>query len=118
MKEPAPDGKMLLALPRDRAADEQVAVRITVGTLAKGARIVVKTAEGEVVGAVAPFGVLPGRKAGSFMVPVPLAAMKDGKVTLQLEVEEPAQVGKPRAPTKTEVEAANLELMPVSGTPE
>lgn len=117
VKESAPDGKMLLALPRARAADEQVAVRITVGTLAKGARIVVKIAGGEVVGAVAPFGVLPGRKAGSFMVPVPLEAMKDGKVTLQLEVEE-LTGGKTRAPTKVEVEAAHLELMPVSGKPE
>ncbi|WP_029190086.1 hypothetical protein [Verrucomicrobium spinosum] len=117
MKESAPDGKMLLALPRAREADEAVAVRITVGTLAKGARIIVKTTEGEVVGAVVPFGILPGRKAGSFMVPVPLAAVKDGKVSLQLEVEE-LTGGKTRAPTKTEVEAANLELMPVSGTPE
>ncbi len=117
VKESAPDGKMLLALPRAREADEAVAVRITVGTLAKGARIIVKTTEGEVVGAVVPFGILPGRKAGSFMVPVPLAAVKDGKVSLQLEVEE-LTGGKTRAPTKTEVEAANLELMPVSGTPE
>lgn len=109
---------MLLALPRTRAADEQVAVRITVGELAKGARIVVKTGDGEVVGAVAPFGVLPGRKAGTFLVPVPLAAVKDDKVILHLEVEESPQAGKKRAPTSTEVEAANLELMPVSGTPE
>ena len=92
-------------------------VRITVGTMAKGARIIVKTAEGEVVGAVAPFGVLPGRKAGSFMVPVPVGAVKDDKVSLHLEVEE-STAGKTRAPTKAEVEAANLELMPVSGTPE
>jgi hypothetical protein len=117
VNESSPEGKLLLTLPRAREADEAVAVRITVGTMAKGARIIVKTAEGEVVGAVAPFGVLPGRKAGSFMVPVPVAAVKDGKVSLQLEVEE-STAGKTRAPTKAEVEATNLELMPVSGTPE
>lgn len=104
-------------MPRAREADESVAVRVTVGSLAKGARIMVKTSDGEVAGTVVPFGVLPGQPPGAFMVPVPLKAVKDGKLTLHFEVEEKSG-GATRPPTKEEVRAAELVLVPVSGTPE
>jgi hypothetical protein len=103
-----------LALPRPPAPGETVILRVTTGALPRGARVVVRLTDGEVLGAVSPFGVLPGRKAGPSMIPLPEKAMANGKVQLVLEVEEKGQPPG-RAPTRKEVEAVDLVFVPVTG---
>jgi hypothetical protein len=104
---------LTLALPRAPASDEAVALRVKVGILPRGARVVVRLPSGEIVGSVSPFGVLPGRKAGASMIPLPAKAIENGKVQLIFEVEEK---GRPaaRPPTKKEMEAVELVFLPVT----
>jgi hypothetical protein len=108
-----PDGKLTLTLLRPPTADEMVAVRLTVGALARNARIVVRTADGEIAGTVAPFGMKPGQKAGVFTIPIPGKALTNNQVSLKLEVlEKDAKAA--RAATRTEIEDAKLVLIPAS----
>lgn len=112
-----PDGRVTLTLPREPAEGEAIVLRLSAGVLPRGAKVVVRTADGAIAGSVAPFGVRPGRKAGVYTVPIPTRAVKDGKVTLRYEVlEKGAKAG--RAPARTEVEGSKLALIRVEKRPE
>jgi hypothetical protein len=106
-----PNGVLMLKLPRKPAADESLALRLSVGVLPQGARVVVKTPDGKIAGTVSPFGVRPGRKAGVYTIPIPATAVTGDKVILHLEVlEKGTEVGRP--PTKEEIEGAEVAFMP------
>jgi hypothetical protein len=109
-----PAGRLTLTLPRRPAADEALSVRLTVGVLPRDARVVVRTADGQIAGTIRPFGVRSGQKAGVFTIPVPSKAVVEDKVSLRLEVlEKNAKAA--RAPTEAEVEHAELSFVPVAG---
>lgn len=105
------DGVLTLTLPRKPAPDESLALRLSVGVLPRGARVVAQTLDGEIVGTVSPFGVRPDRKAGVYTIPVPAKAIAGDRVTLRLHVlEKGVEAGGP--PAKAEIEGAKLAFMP------
>ena len=108
-----PDGSLTLALPRRPAVNEMLMVNLTVGRVSANTKIVIRTADGEIAGTIAPFGVKPGQKAGIYSIAVPAKAIADAKVTLKLELVD-KQGQAVRAPTKAEIEDAKLAFSPVS----
>jgi hypothetical protein len=101
-----------LILPRPAADREAVRLQISVGELARGARLRVSTGNGVLLGTVSPFGVRRGQAAGSYTLPLPATAIVNGRVELRLEVEEPGAVA--RAPKPGEVEGVTLVYVPVT----
>lgn len=105
-------GAMTLSLPRSPAADEAVRLTVKVGRLPQGARVVVRTIAGEIVGAVSPFGQATTEKGGTYVMAIPSEAVKDGQVSVQLEVEQKGAA--PRAPTTDEVKSVTVSLAPIT----
>ncbi len=105
-------GTVELALPRAVAAHEAVWLQIRVGALPRGARLRVSTSDGVPVGTISPFGVRGGQAAGSYTIPLPKSAIANGRVRLQLEIEEPGTTA--RAPRPAEVENVDLVYVPIS----
>jgi hypothetical protein len=106
-----PEGKLTLNLARQPTADEMVALRLTVGVLARNERVVVRMTDGEIAGTVSPFGKRPGEKAGVFILPVPVKAVTNNKVSLRFEViAQDARAA--RAATRSEIEDAKLVFIP------
>lgn len=98
-----------LAAPRSPARGEAVQVQVTTGPLPQGARLVLMTEQGEILGAAAPFGPPRGRGGTTATVPVPRSAMADGHLRLRLQVVEPGAL--PRAPRSGEVERLDLVVV-------
>ena len=105
-------GAMTLSLPRTPAADEAVRLTVKVGRLPQGARVVVRTNGGEIVGAVSPFGQAATEKGGTYVIPIPSDAVKDGQVSVQFEVEQKGTP--PRVPTRDEVLSVTVVLAPIT----
>lgn len=99
---------MTLALPRPLQAGETVWIEVQVGPIARGREIDVMTTSGQMLGTISPFGVRPGQDAGTYTLPVPRDAVRDGRLSLRLTI---SQVGKePRAVTKREVRGVKLVI--------
>ena len=106
---------LTLTVARAPAPGEAIRVRVSAGVLPHGARIIVRTADGKIAGAVAPYGIPPGSKAGVYTIPIPAQEVKDGKLSLSFELKD--RYGSVRAPTRDEVEGAEVVLLPVSKPP-
>lgn len=103
-------GEVVLALPRPLKAGEAVTVVVEVGVLQRGREIVVTTPSGELIGTISPHGIRPGQPAGSYPMPAPAEAVKDGKLALRLSVTGTG--GPPRAPTDQEVKSLRVSITP------
>jgi hypothetical protein len=99
-------GEIVLDLPRAIGAGETAFVEIEVGAIGR-AQIEVTTDTGQPLGTVAPFGPRAGQTAGSFTLPVPSNAIRDGRVTLRLMVRQGATR---RPPTTDEVRGVKLSI--------
>jgi hypothetical protein len=97
-----------LAVPPAAAGSESVELAVTTGALPRGARLVLSTENGEILGAVAPYA--PGARSTTAMVPVPRSAILDGRLRLRVEVLE---LGAPPRPLRPG-EVQRLELVPRS----
>jgi hypothetical protein len=97
---------MTLQLPRPLAANETAFIEVQVGPIGRGRTIEVTTAAGQPLGVVSPFGVRAGQDAGTYPLPVPKEAIRDGRVSIRLTISQPG--GPPRAPTADEVRAVKL----------
>lgn len=107
----AQESRMIeLSAPRSPGRGESVEIQITTGPLPRGARLILMTEQGEVLGAVTPLG-LPG-SGSTATVPVPRAAIVDGRLRIRLQVIEPG--ASPRAPRAEEVQGVDLVLVPRS----
>ncbi|EAU66831.1 hypothetical protein STIAU_3053 [Stigmatella aurantiaca DW4/3-1] len=106
----AASGEVVLTLPRPLKAGEAATVLVEVGILQRGHEIVVTTASGQLLGTVSPFGIRSGQAAGSYALPVPAEAVKDGKLALRLKVTGTG--GPPRAPTGEEVKSLKVSITP------
>lgn len=62
-----------ITLPRLPAAEERLLIEVDVGVLGPGEELVLRTANGELVGTVSPHGIRAGHGAGTYVVPVPPA---------------------------------------------
>jgi hypothetical protein len=97
---------MTLQLPRPLAANETAFIEVQVGPIGRGRAIEVTTASGQPLGTVSPFGVRSGQDAGTYPLPVPQDAIRDGRVSIRLTISQPG--GTPRAPTADEVRSVKL----------
>jgi hypothetical protein len=97
-----------LAAPPAAARGQSVELAVTTGPLPPGARLALSTADGETLGAVAPYP--PGRRSNTATVPVPRSVVVGGRLRLRLQVLEPR--APPRAPRPGEIQ--RLELVPRS----
>lgn len=91
-------------MPRDA---EHLTLHVVVGPLPAHARVIVRLENGEVAGAIAPYGRAAATSGGSYDVPIPRSAVHDGSVTLRLQVEE-KRGGPTRAPTDDEVRQVSI----------
>jgi hypothetical protein len=99
---------LTLALPRPLAVGETVAIEVQVGPISRGRQITVTTATGEPLGTISPFGTRAGQDAGTFSLPVPAEAIRDGRVAIRITI---SQAGAPpRAPMAQEVRAVKVTV--------
>jgi hypothetical protein len=97
---------MTLELPRPLAAGETAFIEVQVGPIGRGRTIEVTTASGQPLGVVSPFGVRTGQDAGTYPLPVPNDAIRDGRLSIRLTISQPG--GASRAPTADEVRSVKL----------
>ena len=101
---------MTLQLPHPLAPDETAFIIVQVGAIGRGQEIEVTTAAGQPLGVVSPFSVRAGQEAGTYPLPVPRDAVRDGYLSLRLAI---SQFGAPsRAPTAEEVRSVKLSVGP------
>jgi|GEM_PF-1963273 len=101
---------MTLQLPHPLASDETAFVIVQIGAIGRGQEIEVTTASGQPLGVVSPFGVRAGQQAGTYPLPVPRDAIRNGQLSLRLTI---SQFGAPpRAPTAEEVPSVKLSVGP------
>jgi hypothetical protein len=105
-------GAVELALPRDAADDEAVWLQVHAGVLPRGAEILISTTDGTPVGTVSPIAVPFGQGAGTYTMPLPDAAITDGRVRLRLAVGVPGAPA--RAPKSGEVQSVELLYVPIT----
>lgn len=100
----------MLQLPHPLEAGETAFVIVQVGAIGRGQEVEVTTASGQSLGVISPFGVHAGQAAGTYPLPVPRDAVRDGRVSLRLTI---SQFGAPpRAPTAEEVRSVTLSVGP------
>jgi len=103
-------GVIELSVPRSPGRDDLVELQIATGPLPNGARLIVMTEQGQVLGAVTPF-VLPGTAAGATAtIPVPHTALADRRLRLRLQVVQPGAAA--RVPRADEVRRVDIILVP------
>ncbi|QWF15090.1 hypothetical protein [Lysobacter capsici] len=73
-----------LTLPHALDAADNVYLQVRLGALAGGQEIELSTDSGRHLGAISPHGIRPGRDAGTYTVPVPADAIRDGRVRIRL----------------------------------
>jgi hypothetical protein len=97
---------MTLTLPHPLAAGEIAWLEVQVGPIGRGQEIDVTTAAGQALGTISPFGVRAGQDAGTYPLPVPADAIRNGRLSVRLTI---TQFGAPpRAPTPQEVRSVKL----------
>jgi hypothetical protein len=102
---------MTLTLPRAAATGEAVHLHLVAGVLPRGARVVVRLPNGQIAGTATRYGGRTDQPAGEYIIPLPPEAIRNGKVTLRVEVEED---GTAREPKSGEVRKLELVYVPVT----
>ena len=108
---PSSAGRTVLTLPRPPAEQEAVWLSVRVGVLQRGARVVVFSDDGKLLGAISPFAIVPGKEAGTYTIPLPENSVRDGRVVVRLVVEDREHPTRPA--TGSEVEDVELVYVPV-----
>src|SRR6266850_1301481 len=76
---PASADEMTLVLSHPLRAGEIAWIEVQVGPIGRGQEIDVTTAAGQELGVISPFGVRRGQDAGTYTLPVPGDAIRDGR---------------------------------------
>jgi hypothetical protein len=100
-----------LTAPRAAIEGEGFRLRVIAGPLQRGQRIIARLPDGKIVGSVAPYGTRSAEHGGSYILSLPSGAVRDGKLTLHLELSEHDRAT--RAPTDREVKSVDLLVVPV-----
>lgn len=100
--------EIALALPHELRAGEAAWLDVQVGRIGRGQEINVTSASGLQLGTISPFGMRLGQDAGTFTLPLPPDAIRDGRVTVRLTISQGG--GPPRAPTAQEVRGVKLTV--------
>jgi hypothetical protein len=84
----AQDSRLIeLTAPRALRSADALEVQVTTAPLPSGARVLVKTEQGDVLGVVTPFSLRPAESTAT--IAVPRSALVDGRLRLRLQVQEP-----------------------------
>src|ERR1043166_6384894 len=89
--EPKPileNGKITLAVPGPAGSIKLATLQVTVGPLPPSSRIVVRSESGEVLGAIAPFGIAAARAGGTYTLPLSAELLASGKVSIVFTFEQ------------------------------
>jgi hypothetical protein len=97
-----------LVLPHPLRAGEAAWIEVQVGAISRGRVINVTTTSGQQLGTISPFGVRMGQDAGTYTLPVPPDAIRDGRVSARLTISQSG--APPRAPTAQEVRSVKLTV--------
>jgi hypothetical protein len=97
---------MTLVLPHPLRAGESAWIEVHVGPIQHGRQIDVATASGEQLGRISPYGVRPGNDAGTYTLPVPPGAIRDGRISIRLTISQFG--GPPRTANANEVHGVKL----------
>lgn len=98
--------EMTLRVPHPLAPGGVVWLQVQVGALGRDQQIDVTTDTGRMLGTISPFGVRSGQAAGTYTLPVPSDAIKDGHLSVRLTI---SQAGSPpRTPTAEELRGVKL----------
>jgi hypothetical protein len=97
-----------LVLPHPLRAGETAWIEVQVGPISRGRVINVTTSSGQPLGTISPFGVRMGQDAGTYALPVPADAIRDGRVSARLTISQSG--APPRAPTAQEVRSVKLTV--------
>ena len=97
----------VLNLPRPIGAGETAFIEVAIGAVGRGQSLEIATVAGRSLGVITPFGVRAGQDAGTYTVPVPADAIRDGRVALRLTIR---QGDTARAPTPEEVRGIKLNI--------
>jgi hypothetical protein len=98
--------ELTLALPHPLRDGETAGVEVHLGPIARGRVVTVTTAAGQPLGTISPFGTRVGEDAGTYTLPLPADAIRDGRVTIRLAISQAG--GPPRPPTAQEVPSVRL----------
>ena len=100
--------EIVLTLPRPIGAGETAFIEMQVGAVRSGQTIEIATAAGRSLGVISPFGARVGQDAGTYTVPVPADAIRDGRIAIRLTIR---QGDATRAPTTEEVRGMKLSIV-------
>ncbi len=101
-----------LHLPHALMAHQTVVAIVHLGAVPRATTILVQTVDGRLLGTISPYAIVPGQQGGTYMVPIPADAVKDGEVTLLVGVEVSSTLL--REPRADEVESVTLRYIEVS----
>lgn len=102
----AADAYRQLALPHPPRPGERVYLEVRLGAFAPGQELELSDASGRALGTVSPHGPHGERGSGTFVLPVPAEAMRDGRLRVRLSV---TRSGAPaREPEADEVQSLKL----------
>ena len=107
----AQDRKMTeLLAPRDPGPNEAVRLKVITGPLPFGARLVVKTEQGDVVGSIMTYGVPGPNDTRSETFPVQSRNVVNKRLRLQVLIEAPGAMT--RAATPEEIRGLDVMIVP------
>jgi hypothetical protein len=107
----AQDRKMTeLLAPRDPGPNEAVRVKVDTGPLPFGARLVIKTEQGDVVGSITSYGVPGPNDSRSESFPVQSRNVVNKRLRLQVLIEAPGAMT--RAATPDEIRGLDVMIVP------
>lgn len=96
-----------LSLPHALRAGESASLEIQVGAVPHGTEIEVRTASGQLLGVISPFGVRSGNPSGTYTVPVPPDAISHNHISVRLLLK---YYQSQRAPTRKEVKSVRIRM--------
>lgn len=99
-----------LLAPRDPGENDAVRVKVETGPLPFGARLVVKTEQGDIVGSFSSYGVSGPNDTHSGSFPLPSSAVVHRRVRLQVQIEAPGAMT--RAATPDEIRGLDILIVP------
>jgi hypothetical protein len=99
-----------LLAPRDPGPNEAVRVKVDTGPLPFGARLVVKTEQGDVIGSITSYGVPGPNDSRSESFPVQSRNVVNKRLRLQVLVEAPGAMT--RVATPEEIRGLDVMIVP------
>lgn len=106
--QPVTEGKVTLPVSEALRKSGETVLMVQLGELPAGARITVATADGIVLGAIAPFGATERKTLAKHPIPIPEELRGREKLELVFTVEERRTHDK-RVPQKNEVLGVDLK---------